>query len=228
MKTTYNLETNKLEEKIGQNEGLSESVKKEYQDLRRKYDEIVAENRKESEQRIRIREELKRCRDMAHDTASSFVAERDKLQEQVASMAKMLGHYEVQLKQKESLLEVIKSQRTELSVELKKLRAEITPEPSSSQKSFAGHPPASNGRFPRSDHVDSSMASLNALLPSTSLGHTFHASQDLSARDALSGYSNKLKHLTQSIEQMQPHFDSTMNMSSDSRNQSFRFVPAII
>ena len=226
VQTSYNKETNKLEEKVGKNESLTGTMKKEYQDLRRRYDEVVAENKKESEQRIRIREELKRCRDIAQDTAASFVSEKEKMQEQIASMSQMLGHYEVQLKQKESLLEVIKSQRTELSVELQKVRTDGNPPPDYFQRSVRG-----NENYNTSTSTNIYGASLNALYPTTVVGNTFHSTQELSARDVLSGYSNKLKHLTQSVKQMESqadtlHFDTSLDGTfqslGDNSNQSFR------
>lgn len=226
VQTSYNAETNKLEGRVGENESLAGAMKKEYQELRRRYDEIVTENKKESEQRIRIREELKRCRDVAHDTATSFVSEKEKMQGQIASMTQMLGHYEVQLKQKESLLEVIKSQRTELSAELQKLRVDDKTSTEHFQRSARGDENCNSAASPNAHG-----SSLNSLHPTTAVGYTFHSTNDIAARDALSGYSNKLKHLTQSVKQMETQkdvqkIDASLDISFRSAvgntNQSFR------
>lgn len=237
MKTAYNLETSKLEETLGEKENASDSIKKEYLDLRRKYDDVVSENRKESEQRSRIRDELKRCRDIAHDTASSFVSEKENLQEQVSSMAKMLSSYEVQLKQKESLLEVIKSQRSELSEELKKYRDDVTLFSNAYKTSgtenisdIIKQTPLSFNHLGGHNRTPGVEGTLNARLATTTHGHTFHSHVDMTSRDVVSGYSSQLKHLTQSIAQMDiadssEIFDSSLNIHGEdvSRNGYLSF-----
>jgi chromosome segregation ATPase len=120
IKVSYSSDMKRLGERSVALEEEKDALRSELSALKTKCDSYIAQAKAESEKRIRIRDELQRCRDVAQETAQSFHSERERSQEQLRSMSAVLAQYENQIRQKDSLLRVLKQQREELSSTLQK------------------------------------------------------------------------------------------------------------